>query len=556
MSRPAAEKARAPACLIVASPSGHRKRIPLAHTPFTIGREGDNDLVLRDNRASRHHARIVEEAGAFVIEDLASKHGVFVNRERVQRHSLRHGDVIHFGFEDSYELTFALEGGQLGRLLDQVPAAGEAGAAAQNLAKLRAVLEVARALQTSLSTDDVLAAVVDAALTITGAERGFLLLREGDELEIRVARDAGGAPIAKESLQVPTRLLHRALRERTELLSMNFDPLAAGGHRPDASVAQLELRSVVAVPLVRVRTADPRETVAASIQDTVGLIYLDSRRDVADLSSGNRELLQSLAIEASTILENARLLEQERARQALEEEMKIARLIQQSLLPKRLPATGWFQAAGSSLASRQVGGDYFDVIARGERAWAAVVADVCGKGASSALLAALLQGAFLRFAESPADIEAMLTQLNRFLLERTGGEKYATLFYSILTADGTLRWANAAHCPPVLVRRGGALEQLEPTGMPVGLLDEASFEVRTTALDPGDKVVMYTDGLTEARNEAGQFFESRRLFTLLRRAAGLPCRALHEALVQELASFTAGAEQADDITLLVVEYRP
>ncbi len=556
MSPPAAESIRASACLIVASPSGHRKRIPLARTPFTIGREGDNDLVLRDNRASRRHARIVEEAGAFFIEDLASKHGVYVNGERVQRHSLRHGDVIHFGFEDSYELTFAVDGGELGRLLDHLPAASQAGSATQNLAKLRAVLEVARALQTSLSTDDVLGAVVDAALTITGAERGFLLLREGDDLQIRVARDAGGAPIAKESLQVPTRLLHRALRERPELLSMTFDPAAAGSRRPDASVAHLELRSVVAVPLVRVRTADPRETVAAGIDDTVGLIYLDSRRDVADLSSGNRELLQSLAIEASTILENARLLEQERARQAFEEEMKIARLIQQSLLPKRLPAAGWFQAAGSSLPSRQVGGDYFDVIATSERAWAVVVADVCGKGVSSALLAALLQGAFLRFAEMPADVEAMLGQLNRFLLERTGGEKYATLFYSVLTADGTLRWANAAHCPPVLVRCGGALELLEPTGMPVGLIDNASFEVQTAALGDGDKLVLYTDGLTEARNEVGQFFESRRLLGLLRRAAGLPCRVLHEALLGELARFTGGAEQADDITLLVIEYRP
>lgn len=556
MRSPAAEKPQTQTCLIVSSPSGHRKRIPLVKTPFTIGREGDNDLVLRDNRASRHHARILEEAGAFLIEDLASKHGVFVNGERVERRRLRHGDVIHFGFQDSYELTFVLEGGELGRLLNQVPAAGQVGLAAQNLAKLRAVLEVARALQTSLGTDEVLAAVVDAALTITGAERGFLLLREGEDLRVRVARDASGAPIPKESLEVPTRLLHRALRDRTELLSMNFDPAAAAGHRPDASVARLELRSVVAVPLVRVRTADPRETVAAGVNETVGLIYLDSRREAADLGSGNRELLQSLAIEASTVLENARLLEQERARQALEEEMKIARLIQQSLLPERLPEAGWFQAAGSSIASRQVGGDYYDVMPVNGRAWAAVVADVCGKGVSSALLAALLQGTFLRLAETPAEIMAMLGQLNHFLLERTGGEKYATLFYSVLTAQGELRWANAAHCPPVLVRRGGALEQLDSTGMPVGLLEGASYEVRTTTLAPGDKVVLYTDGLTEARNDEGEFFESQRLLRLLRGFASFSCRALHETLLEEVASFTGGAEQADDITLLVLEYQP
>jgi sigma-B regulation protein RsbU (phosphoserine phosphatase) len=529
----------------------------LDHTPFTIGRQADNHLVLRDNRASRHHARIVHEAGAFIVEDLESKHGVYVNGERVTRRQLRNGDVIHFGFEDSYELTFTLEAGELSKLLERLPAASQSTpAAAQNLAKLRAVIEVARALQSSLSTEDVLAAVVDAALTITGSERGFLLLREGEDLDIRVARDSRGASIQKETLRVPTRLINRALTERRELLSMNFDPLGGEGHRPDASVAHLELRSVVCVPLVRVRTASSQETMAASMNDTVGLIYLDSRRDVADLSGGNRELLQSLAIEASTILENARLLEQERAKQALEEQLRIARLIQQNLLPDRLPTSGWFRAAGSSISSHEVGGDYFDAIQIGPSAWSTVVADVCGKGVSSALLAALLQGAILRAAETAGEVRDMLQQLNRFLLERTGGEKYATLFYSILGADGELRWANAAHCPPVVIRGDGATELLEPTGLPVGLIEPASYEVHTTRLRAGDKVVIYTDGLTEARNEEGQFFESSRLLRLLRRGSGASCTDLHDMLIEELKVFTGDAEQADDITLLVIEYQP
>lgn len=553
MSQPGDRPGRQ-ACLIVTSPSGHRRRIALEKTPFTIGRQADNDLVIRDTRASRRHARIVEEDGAFVIEDLESKHGVTVNGERVRRRALRPGDVIRFGFEDSDELTFTLEAPELGRLLENLPAAGAVPAAAQNLIKLRAVLEVARALQSSLSTDDVLAAVVDAALTITGTERGFLLLKEGEDLGIRIARDSSGMSLPKEALQVPTRLIHRALRERRELLSMNFDPF--GGVRPDGSVANLELRSVVAVPLVRVRTTDPGETMTTSLNETVGLIYLDSRRASADLSAGNRELLQSLAIEASTILENARLLEQERARQALEEELRIARLIQQSLLPERLPASGWFRAAGSSIASRQVGGDYYDVIQIGPDAWSAVVADVCGKGVSSALLAALLQGAALRSAGEPGEIEEMFAQLNRFLLERTQGEKYATLFYAVLRSGGELEWANAAHCPPLVVRRSGVIELLEPTGLPVGMLESAAYEVKRERLAPGDKLVIYTDGLTEARNPQGQFFETPRLRRLVRENAQASCAQLHALLIEELDRFTAGAPQADDVTLLVVEYCP
>ncbi len=191
-------------------------------------------------------------------------------------------------------------------------------------------------------------------------------------------------------------VIQRALNRRRDLLSMHFDPLAEQGIRPEMSIAALELRSVVCVPLIQIRSGTSEETrVVASIEDTVGLLYMDSREAPADLSAGNRELLQTLAIEASTILENARLIEEERVKVRMEDELKIARDIQQGLLPAALPSDGWFRAAGSSLPSTQVGGDYFDVRQVSPDLWAAVVADVSGKGVSSALLASLLQGAFL-----------------------------------------------------------------------------------------------------------------------------------------------------------------
>src|SRR5215472_14054621 len=353
-----AEGHRVPA-LAVINPSGNRSRLPLDRFPFLIGRQGDNHLVLRDNRASRNHARIFTDNGAYFIEDLNSRHGVYVNGERVKRHQLSDSDRIDFGFQDSYRLIFTLEEDEIHRILEQISAQNAAGA--NNLAKLRSLVEVARALQSSLSTNEVLAAVVDAALSVTGAERGFLLLRNEEELEVNVARDRRGVPLASSDLSVPRSLIHRALRSRRELLSMTFDPLGQEGVRPEMSVANLELRSVVCVPLIHVRTGTMQETIATSVNDTVGVLYMDSRGSAADLSSGNREILQTLALEASTILENARLLEEEREKQRLEEELNIARAIQQDLLPAGLPSEGWFRAAGSSLTSRQVGGDYFDV---------------------------------------------------------------------------------------------------------------------------------------------------------------------------------------------------
>lgn len=552
-SEPLRATGRLPA-LAVINPSGNRTRMPLEPLPFTIGRQGDNNLVLRDNRASRAHARIVTENGDYYVEDLDSRHGVFVNGHRVKRHKLTDADRIDFGFQDSYRLVFTLEDDEIRRFMEQM--SSQAATGATNLSKLRSLVEVARALQSSLSTQDVLAAVVDAALSVTGAERGFLLLKNEEELDVSVARDRRGAALGPSDLGVPRTLIHRALRTRRDMLSMTFDPLGEGGIRPEMSVADLELRSVVCVPLIHVRTGSMQDTIAQSLNDTVGVLYMDSRGSAADLSVGNREILQTLALEASTILENARLLEEERTKRHLEEELDLARTIQQGLLPNALPSDGWFRAAGSSISSRQVGGDYYDVHPAGPHAYACVLADVSGKGVSAALLAALLQGAFLLASEGPAQIEDVMCSINRFLTERAKGEKYATVFYCTVDRSGLLRWSNAGHPKPILVRADSELISLESTGLPLGMLEVASYEVKSMQLQPGDKLVLYSDGLSEAESEDGEFFDRKAFRETLLASAALGCKEFHSKLVEAVEDFSEGAELSDDITTLVLEYQP
>ena len=551
----APEPPRPAAALLILNPSGQRSRVVLEPVPFTIGRHADNTLVLRDNRVSRNHARITAADGAYVIEDLNSRHGTWVNGERVARHVLRNADRIDFGVRESYQLTFTLDGGDISRILDQLSASSpSAGAGSTNLAKLRSLVEVARAVQNSLSTPEVLTAVVDAALAVTGCERGFLLLRNGGELDVSVARDREGRGLPPDDLHVPRSVIRRALQSRRDLLSMHFDPMAAQGAAPEMSVAALELRSAVCVPLIQVRAATSDETrVAAHIDDTIGLLYMDSRQLPADLSAGNRELLQTLAIEASTILENARLLEEERAKVRIEDELKIARQIQQGLLPASLPTSGWFRAAGSSTPSTQVGGDYFDVREIHRDLWGAVVGDVSGKGVSSALLASLLQGSFLM---AGGDIERIFAKLNDFLLERTHGEKYATIFCAMLDSRGVLRFINAGHPAPFLVSTDGRLRKLHTSGMPVGMLEGAPFQTVEAQLTPGEKIVIYSDGLTEAANAEGAFFDTERLRVVLRENAALDAAGLHSALLAAVDRFTEGGIIRDDITALVIEYRP
>jgi serine phosphatase RsbU (regulator of sigma subunit) len=238
----------------------------------------------------------------------------------------------------------------------------------------------------------------------------------------------------------------------------------------------------------------------------------------------------------------------------MDEELRVARSIQQSLLPAHLPCDGWLRAAASSMASQQVGGDYYDLVEATPGCWSAVVADVSGKGVSSALLAGVLQGALITGVGTGMELNRGVARLSHFLFERTGGEKYATIFYCQVERDGRVRYVNAAHCPALVLGSGGVTAVLEATGMPVGLIDGAEFEVADARLAPGDKLLIYTDGVTEAQDTAGAFFGSKRLYALAAEHRASSAETLHDAIQMAVRDFTQGAPQSDDITLLVLEY--
>lgn len=537
--------ARAPAFDVI-HPSGERTSIPIDPLPFRIGRGPENNLILRDNRASRAHASIVQRDGAFVIEDLGSLHGTWVNGKRIEEPTELHsGDTVQFGFEDSYRLVFSASDARIRRILEKIDSVStQAAGPAGSFARLRALVEVARTLQSSLAADEVLNAVVDTALALTGAERGFLLLRQDDELAIKTGRNAQGASLAASDLQAPARLIHRALSERRDLLSMTL------GEESSES----EFPNVICVPLVQFRNVSAEETLSISSQtNTVGLLYLDSRKRQTPLSELNRELLRNLALEASTLLENANLLEEERQKRRLEQEIDFARGVQQSLLPREFPETGWLRAAGSSIPSAQVAGDYFDVHAIGADCWAAIIADVSGKGISSALLAALLQGAFLLGSELDAPLDASLAKMNHFLIQRAQREKYATLFYIRIQRSGDAEWVNAGHCEPFVLSASGEIRQLESTGPPLGLVQDPEFRVGRMQLQTGDRIVAYSDGLPEARNDAEELFENE-LDAALRVLGPMDARQIHDELLEKVTQFRGDASLRDDITVLVLEY--
>ena len=545
-----------PLHLSVVDSEGARREVEVTRSPFRIGRLPDCDLSLRDSRISRNHAQILLENGKQFLEDLDSRHGVTVNGLKVKRHELAAGDRIEFGVDDSYQVFVGAEPGFSAPLMEKV-AALPTEKSPGNLGQLSAVLDVALALQSSLAVDDVLAAAVDAALVATHAERGFLMLTDDQgELKIRVARDRDGNILSRDDLRIPRTVIRKALESRRDLLSMVFDPsdLEVAGAEDTGTVEALALRGVVCVPLVRIRVGQQHETsVLSARQDTLGVLYADSEH--GDLAGGNRELLQTLAIEISTVLENARLIEEERKKHDIEQELKIARDIQQSMLPAKLPTEGWLIADGSSEACQQVGGDYFDVMPLSPDHWGAVLADVSGKGVSAALLTSLIQGAFFATADldaSPADIVA---RINNYICERSRSAKFATVFYCLLEKGGLMRWVSAGHCPTIVARASGEVECLNATSFPIGLFPDADFPQQETRLTPGDKIVLYSDGVSEAEDFSEEQFGEERLKEVVARNVQATPRELFQAVRDDVNVFTAGAPQRDDLTLLVLGYQ-
>ena len=540
-----------PLSLLVEPPSGECSQIPVQRSPFVIGRLNDCDLTLADKRISRRHAQLRLEQGGFAIEDLGSRHGTVVNGESVRHSRLAVGDRIGFGIEGSYVITVCEARSPQARLLKQVSEIGAGPRRTGALGRLSAVLEVARTMELASGVEEVLEAVVEAALSIARADRAFLLLRDASgRLEVKVARHASGERGGRAQLELPLARISDALERRSDLFAVSLDPTQGGGSAGDASRAEL------CIPILRMRIGLDHETsVISAKDDTLGVLYMDAADPELRLAEGNQALLHALAIEISTSVENARLIEEERQKRRLEHELDMARGIQRSLLPGRLPSEGWLVAKGHSESSARLGGDYYDLMQVAPGRWAAVLADVSGKGASASILASLLQGAFFLGSGPDVSLSGTLGRINRYLCERSDRARFATVFAATITEDATMRWSSAGHCPAILVRPTGRCELLSPTSQPIGLFEDAEFPEDVCRLEPGDKLVVYSDGVTELRNGQSELYGERRLIEAVSQLAGLDTGEFFDALLARVAEFGRDAGRQDDLTVLVLGFR-
>jgi phosphoserine phosphatase RsbU/P len=437
----------------------------------------------------------------------------------------------------------------------EAPAPTQPGS--RELYHLGVLLEVARTMGTGLSLEDVLTAVLDAAIQVTRTERGMLLLANppSTELQMTVARDAQRGTLRPDQLQVSQSVVKRVVNTRRELIVSDTDD-ATAGMTAGESVARLELHTVVAIPIDKLPVIETLDATISTRQgELLGVLYMDSHVPSSAFTELDREVLRTLAREAATVIENARLFAAARAKTRLDHEIEIASGIQRTLLPKSLPNLPDVAVAGSTLSCHSVGGDCFDVIELGGGRHGFFVGDVSGKGISAALLATLLQGVFYTTAAMDISLPGVFSRVNQYLCERSGEDRYATVFYGILDKMGRFEYVNAGHVPPLVKRQSGELEGLGSANFPVGMFAEAEYQSARVTLAPGEFLVIYTDGVSEAANPRNDLFEEARLRRIIEDFKGTTVEELGDAIREGLRGFTEGAAQSDDITILVVQYK-
>jgi serine phosphatase RsbU (regulator of sigma subunit) len=522
----------------------NRRTVPITHSPFTIGRLPENDLVLAHPFVSRRHADIVLEGSSCFVVDQGSRHGTFINGQPAPaRQLIRENDVVHFGALDGPNLRIGSDDGAVDEfndtstlrdIIDQIPGVGASGNA---LDKLRWFFESARKLNTSDAVDQILAALLDTTLQLTQVERGYVFLRnEAGEMVLALGRDDKG-----EGLTDVATLSHGAMRQAVST-SNEFivtDTLSADPETRSASMVAHSIRSVICIPLRKRRPgAASRDT------DLLGLLYLDSRLRPGSLTQIDNDLLRTIATDAAALIDNAQLAVSEERERVYRQEMNIAAEIQRGLMSVRPPTLSWAKVAARSVSCRECGGDFFDIVEDGQ-SLAVIVADISGKGISAAILGATLQGLIYSLLVARQPLATIADIVNRYICSKNV-EKYATMAILRLSPQGQLEYINCGHVPPFLYSAG--CSRLTESNLPVGLIEGAAFSSGSVQLQPGAHVLIVTDGVTEAAAPDGEFFGEERLATPEFEAATL------DDIFMQVERFAGSLAGDDDCTVLDVRY--
>ena len=526
-----------------------QKNIVLNRTPFSVGRKVDKDLVIADPRVSRDHALIVLEEAGFFLVDQGSKHGTFVNGERIQRQKLERNDRLEFGARDSTYAIFNPAHGSSNTARDFLSQISgiQISQETTDLEKLTLFLEAARKLNTVGVLDESLMTMLEVTLRLTRAERAYVFLKD-DEGKLRLAagRNSKGESLLDDKT-ISHSALDESLRSNKEFLFSDTGSSADASGRE--SIVAYDLRTVICIPLRKRQVQASRDQLTPApnaATEVTGVLYVDSRFASREFTGVGQDVLRAIATEAASLIENARLVQAEEESRRYQQELTIAASIQQRLMQVKIPEVPFATLRGKNLSCKEIGGDFFDAVNTKE-GLAVVLADVSGKGVSAALLASTLQGMIYSHLSTGMPLLEVVSAVNRFFTEKLVGEKYATVLLVRLRRDGDLEYVNCGHVQPLLVCGTDVIRP--PHGnVPVGLLPDAIFESARCQLNSGDRFILVTDGVTEAENAMGDFFEDSRLESAAAKTPTL------EGIFSAVTEFCAGNPLNDDCTVVELVY--
>lgn len=508
---------------------------------ITLGRATDCTVPIRDRYLSRRHAEIIFDANAWLVRDCGSVNGTLLNGTRLNGSApLKPGDRITLG--DS-EVVFEPDDSSASHIFSF-----DSDSQAKNLAiPLRdAVADTTRTnvlgmLALQFIEDRTMGELFDfildqvvgllqpsrAALALLGPDgKSFnnVLLRRSDETD-------------SLDLYISSTLLAEVVEGRNvvSFVDTSQDEKLA---RAESIVAQ-NIRSAVCAPLM---IGD----------DVLGVLYLDFLAHRGAVTHDDVHLIAQIARFAARKLETTRLREESIAKARLDEELRTAYTIQSRLLPAELPTIDGYAFAGTNKPCRTVSGDYYDVVVRPDGRIYFIMADVSGKGITAALVMASVATAFNIFTRTDPTPADLVRELNMTLAPKTAPTKFVTMVVGVLDpAKGTVEFTNAGHVAPLVISRRG-VEQLKSTDMVVGLFAQASYRNQSATLEAGDSLVLFTDGVTEAENEAEDQLGLDPIATLVSTLHGTPAPHILETIDRHVQSFVGAAPANDDVTMFAL----
>jgi sigma-B regulation protein RsbU (phosphoserine phosphatase) len=556
--------------LIVKYPDRAAEHFQISRLRVTIGRSARNDLCIPDPFASRVHAEVRNEGDEYFLQDLGSANGTLYNGSIVETPiTLTRGGRIQIGeteivFNDSAfplssgatmitdnsssipEATIALSSADrttsgLFEAIEGARSKSEDSGQHQHAAKqsdlLALISKVGVALLASVTLNETLEQIVALVFEAVPADRCMIMMRDEKNPELKVAvarlRDRVGEV---GEIRISRSVIDEVVANGKSVLTSDAqaDPRFAGG-----TVMLQGVRSVLAVPL-------------GVGNNVFGIIYADSPLAEGRFTEDHLKVLTTLASVAAIRVENARLTEEQMERERLEREQQVASEIQQRFLPATAPIVPGYELQGISFPCYEIGGDYYDFIQRDDGRLVVALGDVSGKGTAAALLMSSLHAAVHAQADIHDSLVKTISAVNRYLVDSIPANRFVTLFYAELDPqNGSLSFLNAGHNPPLIVHTGGTMEQLASGGLPLGIMTNADFREGRTKLYPGDVLVIYSDGVSEATNPNGEEFGPTRLYEVVARNMEASAGGIRDRIESALTKFCQGTPAADDITLVI-----